>query len=1697
MKQTIIILQVLLLFSLYSNARERTVEEIKNIAKSTLFSQTPKTKRVQTAKKDLSITQMENISIVTNGQNGFVIVSNDDENIPVVGYSFSKYDTTNLPDGFKWWLKAINTSLRDKKTKANVPAQFYSYVNPLIQTKWGQSTPYNSLCPREDGDKCLTGCVATSMAQILYYYRYPLQGVGTHSYQDYHFDYGNTVFQWGNMITDYKSTNYSVAQANAVSTLMYACSVSVDMNFGAAESGAPFINIISALKNNFGFDEGTFYGRDSYSGDWMSLIYNELSNYRPVFYSGYNDKGGHAFIIDGYDAEGNVHINWGWDGDLDGYFDINSLDPENDGGYNKNQMMIINFRTYNSHPNLTMTSFNTFGSGQVGEVQYIRVSVCNDGSDFNGSLYTFASEDPSSLGTLVNSTPVTINCGNTKTFPVVFTPESSGKYYFTLSADESGKDIVGTGFLSTSNLSGNIEFTDFEVKEICISNWDSNDDGELSYAEAANVSGIGDVFWANQKIEDLSVLKYFTGLTHLPTTAFSGCCNLKTISLPDGIEKIGDCVFWDCYNLQSVNIPATVQEIGSDCFRRCNALTSIDVDPANQHFTSIDGILYNKSITTLIALPPAKDIKQYTIPNTVTKIYDFAIVGNRFIEEVNITSSVTYIGGSAFYDCIALKSVFVPDNVKWIGCNTWSGCSSVSSAYIGKGVTYIKNNLFGGCTSLESIDVAEDNTYICSVDGMILSKDKKTLYQYPSGKKDETFQIPAYITKNFGNAFSGCKFLKKLIIPGHYAVDESDFTGMTSVEEVVMQEGILSIGISAFYGNENLQSVTIPSTTTMIEKNAFGSCHNLQFVWSNITNPFKLNEDAFKDWERDIYSTTTLVVPDGCKNLYKNTEGWNLFKRIKEASATDIVPQRIRTINLPFEGTLSLFISEEDKYMVDELTIKGKVDATDLRLIRDMAGNNYKGELTNGQLRKIDMSDVTFVSGSDYYIDTEWIALDIRHSTQGGTYRILTADYFPSLLFSGTKIEYVKIPTSVKYINDRAFTDCSKLSTIIFPDELLSIGSSAFLGCESLTSMTIPGTVQLGRYTFAYCSSLENIVLGEGIQSIPDNCFFQCSKLESVTLPNSLYRLGVQVFQGTGLKRVFIPQNVGDIREMTFTGCKGLEEIEVDNNNTSYFSKDGVLYSSGYQILVQYPVAKKESSYRVIDGTSSIGSGAFHSCLNIKSVIMPKTLKTIDGESFYGCVNLEEITIPIMVNRLWYGSFSGCYNLKRVVAKMLVPCEMSYESRAFDAFEEATLKTATLYVPHGKKEVYEAAEGWKDFKNIVEVESSAGEGTIHFADDYTKSYSVAYWDTDDDDEVSLDEAAAVTDLGNVFYNSKIGSFDELRYFTGLKEIAYHAFYGCNNLKSVILPSTITKINSWAFKDCALTSIQLPEGLVYLYDDAFENCDELTTVTIPKNVYAKENMIYCSHPFSDCNKLAEIKVDPENPYLESIDNVLYLKDHTGIMQYPGGKKGDSYTILKGVTGLAGGVFAGCEYLKSIVVPEGVTYFNGPVFQNSPNLESIEIPSTIKTFDGRHLIYGCTNLKKFISHIENPDYVKYDVFVADDGVFTSATLYVPKGTKEKYQSTAYWSNFKKIVEIGDYIIGDANGDGSVTITDAVAIVNYILGNKSENFNFDAADVNGDKAITITDAVGVVNIILSGEAGAPALETLQELEPEAVPE
>lgn len=403
--------------------------------------------------------------VFNNDGGGFVIVSGDDRTTAILGYSTTgQLSQDSLPVNVSNWLRSYAdeidwmdshpteaAQLSAKSAAVRKVQQARHAVEPLLSSEWNQSAPYNNRCPvfyYNDGttEQSVTGCVATSMAQVMYYHKYPDATIaeipqlsnryntssGTQTVTLSPVAAGTTI-DWTNMLPSYDDDATETEQ-NAVANLMLLCGQSVKMNYGPS-SGAADKAIRDALTTYFGYDEdATYVSRSNYTiSEWNELMYNEVANGRPVCYGGQSTGGGHAFVIDGYDGEAYYHVNWGWGGHDNGYFALSVLNPgdnsgigasSTDDGYSMSQDAIIGIQKpdgVSQQTNKHVTASNLIANGKKLQVSWnapdgvttydFGLAFLNEDGSV-GNIYSYGSSAFGSsnltsaytLGTLANGT---------------------------------------------------------------------------------------------------------------------------------------------------------------------------------------------------------------------------------------------------------------------------------------------------------------------------------------------------------------------------------------------------------------------------------------------------------------------------------------------------------------------------------------------------------------------------------------------------------------------------------------------------------------------------------------------------------------------------------------------------------------------------------------------------------------------------------------------------------------------------------------------------------------------------------------------------------------------------------------------------------------------------------------------------------------------------------------------------------------------------------------------------------------------------------------------------------------------------------------------------------------------------------------------------------------------------------------------
>ena len=358
-----------------------------------------------------------------------------------------------------------------------------------------------------------------------------------------------------------------------------------------------------------------------------------------------------------------------------------------------------------------------------------------------------------------------------------------------------------------------------EVLQLCYNaGWCASQD-YMTELEAKAVSDIGNVFY-NKNIKIFDEFRYFIGLTELGSSCFANCTNLTSIVVPEGVTSLGDQCFFSCSRLTSIVIPESVTSLGSNCFfscskltgivipegvtiinsgcfNNCSNLTSITVSNDNTNYSSIDGVLFNKDKTFIIAYPNAKS-NEYVIPEGVTSIGYQCFFSCYNLTSIVIPEGVTSLGDQCFFSCSKLTGIVIPEGVTIINSGCFNNCSSLTSIVIPEGVTSLGDQCFANCTNLTSIVISES------------------------------------VTRLGDSCFYNCFKLTSIVIPeGVTSLGYQCFYNCFKLTSIVIPEGVTRLGDSCFFSCSDLTSIVIPEGVTSLGNYCFQSCSNLTSITIN------------------------------------------------------------------------------------------------------------------------------------------------------------------------------------------------------------------------------------------------------------------------------------------------------------------------------------------------------------------------------------------------------------------------------------------------------------------------------------------------------------------------------------------------------------------------------------------------------------------------------------------------------------------------------------------------------------------------------------------------------------------------------------------------------------------------------------------------------------------------------------------------
>ena len=947
------------------------------------------------------------------------------------------------------------------------------------------------------------------------------------------------------------------------------------------------------------------------------------------------------------------------------------------------------------------------------------------------------------------------------------------------------------------------------------------------------------------------------------------------------------------------------------------------------------------------------EITSVVLPDTIVEIKDDAFCGCSALESINIPDGVKTIGEDAFSRCSSLKSISVPDTVTFIGLSAFRSCSSLESItipFVGNGVDTEDNHFFSyifgsyrydnlnyvpkslktitileGCTEIgEGAFYYLDKIETINLPSTITSIGEKAFYR--SGIK--TINLPSNLKSISNYAFYGTPLTSITIPDGVTSIGNEAFRRCESLASAILPNGLKIIGSSAFYQCPTLSSVSLPDSLVSIGEKAFGYCpiNNVELG----PNLLSIGKEAFS-----YCSLSSINIPSSVTYI-----GEGAFSNCSYLTAINYHGTISDWLSMEKGGPLSkvhLFLNGDDSetkavVIPESVTSLGAYafsgcdSITSISIpesVTSIIGTAFYGDSNNF----VGCKSLQYnVKGTAYYLGNSekpylWlIKTSSIFSTESLTIEDGCVGIYDKALYGNSHLKSVKIPNTLKIIGDRAFEKCTSLEYITIPDSVTYIGYGAFSDCVFLYSITVPfigdGTSehQYMAYIFGASnkvyvnnvvpSALHEIYLSEKCTSIPKDAFVGCTNLTYIGIRDTISYIDPDVFK-----------NISKLTYTTTTYGKYL-----GNSKNPY-----VVLVSG---INNGPDAQIE------DGCRYIFDSAFKDCNNITSITIPGTVKNISVGAFSGCTNLASVVIGDGVETIGDSAFNGCTSL----ASISIPDSIvSISSSAFNScaalqfteyenalylgnddnpyvvlFKAKDHSITSCTVHSDCRIIYHYA--FRECTELLEV--NYGDSVIAIGD-YAFAYcqKILSWKLPD----------SLVYLGhNVFDNTRLGgyatTYDDAFYF-GSDDNPYMVLYKGKNTKS---------------------TVQIHEDCKFIYDGAFADCTNYTSITIPSTVIAIGNSL-----FKNCTSL-KIVVLP--------DTITTIPSET----FYGCTALKSFTISENVTEIGKSAFLGAG-IKSIVLPDGIKTINESTFEVCQSLESIVIPNSVYVINNRAFL-SCTSLKE---------------------------------------------------------------------------------------------------------------------------------------
>lgn len=1037
-------------------------------------------------------------------------------------------------------------------------------------------------------------------------------------------------------------------------------------------------------------------------------------------------------------------------------------------------------------------------------------------------------------------------------------------------------------------------------------------------------------------------------VTTLGVGAFEFADGLNSIQLPETLRLIDEGAFYCCDDLTQITIGAAVTNVGMEAFRECSRLKSVKILSAQgeigrycfENCTNLTQVVMAEGVTAIQEAAfrgcSALEGSGFTIPSTVTQIGPEAFEGTQFMESIGESRIVEKDGCALVWKGPGLpRSTMSLNRYRLVADYAFykDGGYPIQKLIIGGGLQYIGEGAFAECHDLVSISSDEP--------GMTIPSHVKSIGKEAFVECGLTNVVIAEGVESIGDgAFSNCSKLSAVSLPSSLTeVGQNIFDGCSSALQVELPP-TMEVYPAFYAGNKGLKEVVIPKTIRAIAPQAFAGCTALTNVIfeapSSVTN---IGASAFEG----CINLTVFDLPESVQCVgdfaYANTS----LEKIKLRS--DMVLGKNVFANV--FGTTEVEnwrsgIGLEGLYSLEKVTI----DPHELEI---STGAFYRSKL----VEIVIPASVQEIKTEAFYSCEEL--------------RTVTFEDYSSLQTIGTRAFYgdlrlkrIDLPAKVIEIGESAFEECTDLFAVTLADEYLEkVGKKAFRNCYALETFTFPKSLKwIGEYAFENDRVLHEIALSDDVELRPD-AFLGCGEnvtkiegwrpgigltnlrqLQFVTFASGITEIEHNAFEASQLIEVTIPASVVNIDDYAFRDSKLLEKVTIEGENLLRIGAEAFRDCTALSII-NIPQSLKQLGRMAFAGTAiktidlpadvEIGDRPFDGCTAVESIENWRPELGIDSLS-----NIKHVSLANSVTDIPAGLFAHS-----TIEKIVLPAGVTnIGAQAF--YDCANLRTIVFLgdqVETIGDEAFSLCTALSDFDyplNLVSigVRAFAGSGLKKLVLPYGVAWGECVFENCDAAETAVDWCPEM----GVFSAENLKDLTFADTVTTIPDMAFEN----SQIRDLVIPASVTEIGARAFKASSqLARVYFEEGslLTTIGDEAFADCVLLEEINLPANLKRIGN-----DAFKGCEllKLYEAWQPAFGPVPRDIERVI---------------------VAPGVTEIPDESFADCEKLEMIQLPEGITNIGARAFMNCRSLTSIVIPRTVEAL-GDEAFVNCRSLERVI-------------------------------------------------------------------------------------------------------------------------------------